>query len=170
MNHMVVFPVLSGCMCKHIWCKYFLVETEMSVSVNTSVCDSEIFSPLCFWPVELDNSKVLRKQRQRDVNMAKVTLLQIRIKLISLKVHVKTAGEWNHLERLGKVQSLWASARAEGNLRFWEVRRSTWIMSLLHKYAEIYNTYLIHGDKTRSLWLRVSLVFSARHFLLISSH
>lgn len=97
MNHMVVFPVLSGCMCKHIWCKYFLVETEMSVSVNTSVCDSEIFSPLCFWPVKLDNSKVLRKQRQRDVNMAKLTLLQIQINLISVKVRVKTAGEWNHL-------------------------------------------------------------------------
>jgi len=76
MNHMAAFPVLNGGICKHIWCRYFLVETEMSVSVNTSVCDSEICSPLRFWPVKLDNSKVLRKQRQRDMNVAKVTLLQ----------------------------------------------------------------------------------------------
>lgn len=95
MNHMVVFPVLNGGMCKHIWCKYSLVETEMSVSVNTSLCDSEICSPLHFWPVKLDNSKVLRKQRQRDVNVAKVTLLQIWMNLISVKAHIKSAVKLN---------------------------------------------------------------------------
>lgn len=66
MDHTAVFPVLSGCMCKHICCKYFLVETEMSVAVNISVCDSKICSPLCFWPVKPDNSKVLRKQGQSE--------------------------------------------------------------------------------------------------------
>lgn len=56
-----------------------------------------LLSAMFFWPVKLDNSKVLRKQRQRDVNVARVTLLQIWMILRTVKTRIKAAIKWNLL-------------------------------------------------------------------------
>lgn len=101
-----------------------------------------------FGQYSLITQKVLRKQRQRGVNMAKVTLLHIWMNLPSVKGHVKTAVEQNILlkSRIDlKIESLWITVKADGNLRLFEDIRSTWIVSL--KLRSIGYILLIHRAK-----------------------